>query len=311
MVICQCLPMPYQRETAAVFLHLFGVHVSKSFPQLLTPSGSVLRLLQLQWPEQSPPGDQRCGRDRALVAESPSVQESWLQWGECHAGPWPGELLLPQVYSSMNLFLLLKNRQQCGDCNGVFYLREELRTLLRMWKRKACSSVKPVHLIIWGETLFDSVGHVNYIFLLIMFTVWALAPQPAVIMWAMCSYMAAKEQIRAPVWPSKYGPIMTRVSGGSLARGPWNCTSRSITQGEDGEEFCRWIRDQRDVESDCRAAGGPVRVAGLRLIVPKPKRALCRTCCISLRLPVVSDNVCWLFRSLFLAELSWAKIRHG
>lgn len=31
-------------------------------------------------------------------------------------------------------------------------------------------------------------------------------------MWAMCSYMAAKEQIRAPVWPSKYGPIMTLAS---------------------------------------------------------------------------------------------------
>lgn len=56
--------------------------------------GSVLWLLQLRWPKQSPPCDQCHWWDWTVVAEPSSLQGDCLQWGECYPGPWTGEIII-------------------------------------------------------------------------------------------------------------------------------------------------------------------------------------------------------------------------
>lgn len=89
----------------------------------------------------------------------------------------------------------------------------------------------------------------------IMFSMWASLPQQTVIMW--CGWILSRAQIYAPL-AGEYASIMTRVSGRRLANSPSNCSSRSIICREEREECCLWIRDQRDVNSYSRCAGGPL-----------------------------------------------------
>lgn len=56
--------------------------------------GSVLQLLQLQRPQQRPPGEQRHRWDREVVAEPPPLQRAGPQRGECHPGSGSGETVL-------------------------------------------------------------------------------------------------------------------------------------------------------------------------------------------------------------------------
>lgn len=57
---------------------------------LYFPTGPVLRHLLLREQQQGPPHNQCHRRDRALVAEPPSLPGAGVQPGQRHFGPWTG-----------------------------------------------------------------------------------------------------------------------------------------------------------------------------------------------------------------------------
>lgn len=97
-------------------LQLFGC-VCFWMSTILLHLGSVLWLLQLHWPKQSPPCDKRHRWDRTVVAEPSSLQGTGLQWGECYLGPWTGEIIIP--YSAVNSCLLAATCCVNNDCSVV------------------------------------------------------------------------------------------------------------------------------------------------------------------------------------------------
>lgn len=142
-----------------------------------------------------------------------------------------------------------------------------------------------VETVVW-LIVFHSKTHPTGSYV-IMFSVWASSPQPAVVMWIMSgSWMLARNQTHTPV-AGLHASIMTRVSGRSLGS-PWEIAPHAQLS-IDGKQrnFIFWIRDQTLVKSDSKSAG-----AGLDLFVRRAssgvdfkkeesnKRAPLHTCCI-------------------------------
>lgn len=203
--------------------------------------GSVLWLLQLRWTKQSPPGDQRHRRDRALVAEPSSLQGTGLQWSECYPGPWAGEIIIP--YSAMNSCLPAAACSLNNDCCVVtvkystsMLLREEkesvsaLVLVLQSWD-EICYLCELVwnwkcflhHILLrrcvllllncfgyarkqpdWPMVSFTKYSKgVTWL----LFSVGASSPQLALIMWIMCcSWLLSRNQIYAAIGPSNILP---------------------------------------------------------------------------------------------------------
>lgn len=69
---------------------------------------------------------------------------------------------------------------------------------------------------------------------------------------------ARQESDSLPYWPVNMLPSWTVSLAGVWLTVLQNCTSRSIMHPEEREEFCPGIKDQRDVKSDLRSAGGPL-----------------------------------------------------
>lgn len=115
--------------------------------------GSVLRLLQLHWPKQSSPSDQRHRWDWAVVAEPSSLQGTGLQWGECYLGPWTGEIIIPS--SALNSCLLAATCWVDNDCSVVTvkYIPGCTRG-----KRRNVFSVFALVLLLWDELFSFTCG---------------------------------------------------------------------------------------------------------------------------------------------------------
>lgn len=107
-----------------------------------------------------------------------------------------------------------------------------------------------------------------------------------------------QESDPGPFWPA----YMLSSQLVSLA---WNCTLRSIVHVEKRVEFCLGIRDQRDVKSDLRSAGGPLVCTALCLVLEQTskreqqKSSSPHVLHIWLLVGTVSDNGCWLFYLCF------------
>lgn len=142
-------------------------------------------------------------------------------------------------------------------------------------------------------------------FYMIMFTVWASSSEPMLIMWLMWgSCILDKNQIQAPFGQHTcfHHDLCLWLE---LACGPWNCTLGSIVHVGKRAEFCLGIRDQRDVKSDSRSAGGPLVCTALCLVLEhtskreQQKSSSPHVLHIWLLVGTVSDNGCWLFYLCF------------
>lgn len=65
-----------------------------------------------------------------------------------------------------------------------------------------------------------------------------------------------------------HAPALTRVPehSAALAPVPLNCTSCAIILCAESEEFSLWIRDEKNVNSDSRGAGGGLNQFFLHLL---------------------------------------------
>lgn len=143
----------------------------------------------------------------------------------------------------------------------------------------------------------------------IIFTVGASSPQPAVIMWIMCcSWMPARNQIHAPPWLANMllsWPVS--LAGVWLEAHKIAPHAQLSTVRTEGEEFCLGIRDQKDVESDWRRAGGPLwLVFGVDFKKREQTKELLSTR-VAYLAPRWAQRQTAAFLSLLLDRLSWAK----